>query len=88
MNIADEHISFQWLKLSITYSIHPSKYIHMPFKVEVWERDIMQAPELLKTRTFDTIEKALQFQEKINSKNTAKFAPDYYVQAEDPEEIK
>lgn len=59
----------------------------MPFEVEVWERDIMQAPELLETRTFDNLQDALKFQEEINSKNTAKFAPDYYVQAEDPEEV-
>ena len=47
----------------------------------------MQAPELLETRTFDNLQDALKFQEEINSKNTAKFAPDYYVQAEDPEEV-
>ena len=60
----------------------------MPFEVEVWERDIMQAPHLLKTRTFDTLQDALKFQDEINSKNTAKYAPDYYVQADDPKEVK
>jgi hypothetical protein len=60
----------------------------MLFEVEVWERDIMQAPELLETRIFETLEDALKFQEEINSKNTAKYAPDYYVQAEDPREVK
>ena len=48
----------------------------MPYEVEVWERDIMQAPHLLKTRTFDTLQDALKFQDEINSKNTAKYAPD------------
>lgn len=60
----------------------------MPFEVEVWERDIMQAPLILETRTFDNLQDTLKFQEEINSKNTAKYAPDYYVQAEDPKEVK
>ena len=60
----------------------------MPYEVEVWERDIMQAPKILETRRFDTIQDALKFQEEINSKNTAKSAPNYYVQAEDPKEVK
>ncbi|NTU50578.1 MAG: hypothetical protein HGA87_06875 [Desulfobulbaceae bacterium] len=47
----------------------------------------MRAPELLETRIFETLEDALKFQEEINSKNTAKYAPDYYVQAEDPVEV-
>jgi len=60
----------------------------MPFEVEGWERDIMQAPLILETRTFDNLQDTLKFQEEINSKNTAKYAPDYYVQAEDPKEVK
>ena len=60
----------------------------MPYEVEVWERDIMQAPEILETRTFDNLQDALTFQKEINSKNTAKSAPNYYVQADDPKEIR
>lgn len=51
------------------------------YKAELWERDSWSGPELLETRTFDTEVERDAWIRSVNSKNTAKQVPEYYIHA-------
>lgn len=50
-------------------------------RVEKWSHDRWSGPELLSKREFKSQGAAERYCNKINSKNTAPVAPDYYVEA-------
>ena len=51
------------------------------FKVEIWEHERGWGGKIDQIKTFHDRQKALDFIEKFNSKNTATSAPDWYMVA-------